>query len=57
MKLHARDLLLKRVLHNFLETYFIEYLWIVPSKTKSTKACKLYIVSLNYFSQQAKWLR
>ena len=57
MKLHARDLLMKRVLHNFLETYFIEYLWIVPSKTKSTKACKLYIVSLNHFSQQAKWLR
>ena len=57
MKLHARDLLLKRFLHNFLETYFIEDLRIVYSQTTSAKACKLYIVCLNYFSQQARWLR
>ena len=48
-----RDLWVK---HNFLETYFIEYLRMVPSETTTTKECKLCIVCTNYFSQQAKWL-
>ena len=49
--------LLKRYLilvsHNFLETYFIDYLQMVPSETTST--CKLCIVCKGYSSQQARW--
>ena len=41
--------------------YFVndckEYLWMVSSKTTSTKACKLWIVCIKYFSQKARWLK
>ena len=30
---------------------------MVPSETTSMKACKLCIVSINYFSKQARWLK
>ena len=30
---------------------------MVLSETKSTRACKLCIVCINYFSQQVRWLR
>ena len=45
------------VWYDFLETYFIEYLQAVPSKTTSRKACKFCIVYISYFCQQLRWLR
>ena len=44
------------VLSQFLRNVFHRYLRMVPSEIKSTKACKLCTVYINYFSQRARWL-